>query len=91
MKEYSETAAVTNELGIHVRPATLIVKESTGFQSKITLCNENGYEADAKSIIAMMQLEAEKGTSVHVSACGEDAEEAVRAIIKLFVDKFDED
>ncbi len=91
MSAYIETIIVTNELGIHARPASLIVKVSTTFQAEISLSNEEGYSANSKSIISVMGLEAYKGSAVQISAKGADAEFAVRAIAKLFADKFYED
>ncbi len=48
----SITYTITDELGIHARPAGLLVKLAGGFQSKITISKE-GKEADAKRIMAL--------------------------------------
>lgn len=91
MEKYSETVEVVNELGLHARPASLIVKTSTAFSSEIQLCNQDGYAANGKSIISVMGLEAACGSQVKITANGSDAEPAVKAIMKLFADKFYED
>ena len=51
---------ITDELGIHARPAGLLVKLAAGFQSDITIVKD-GKEANAKRIMALMGLGATKG------------------------------
>jgi phosphocarrier protein HPr len=81
---------VVNELGIHARPASLIVKAATGFRSEITL-EKDGVSADAKSIMGVMMLAAAHNSVVVVRAKGGDEVEAVVAIEALFNQKFNEE
>lgn len=70
---------ITDELGIHARPAGLLVKLAGGFQSKITI-EKDGKEADAKRIMALMGLSATKGTAITVKIEGSDESEAAKAV-----------
>lgn len=81
------TFVVINVRGIHTRPATEIVKTANRFQSSIKLYYRNG-EANAKSLLSILMLAAEKGAKIRVEAEGEDASEAVNALLKLAKDQF---
>lgn len=89
-KEISREMTIVNRLGIHARPAALLVKTSNQFKSEIFI--EKGNEkVNAKSIMGVMMLAAAMGTKILVSARGDDAEEALEAIQKLLDSKFGED
>ncbi|MEE1013868.1 MAG: HPr family phosphocarrier protein [Clostridia bacterium] len=77
MKEFQYT--IKDEQGIHARPAGLLVKEASGFQSNITL-EVNGKTGDAKRIFAVMALGAKCGNTLTVKAEGEDEAQAVAAM-----------
>ena len=81
---------VVNALGIHARPASKIVQIANGFASKITLIRDTT-SADAKSILHVMMLGANFGSSVTIKASGDDEKQAAEAIAVLFERKFDED
>ncbi len=81
---------VQNSLGLHARPAAMVVSEASKYRSEIHL-NKDGVEINAKSIMGVMMLAAEKGSSVVVTASGEDEQLAIAAIEALFASKFDED
>lgn len=74
MKEFNYV--ITDEIGIHARPAGMLVKEAKAFASKITLV-ANGKSADAAKLMAIMSLGAKKGTEIVVKAEGEDEDEAI--------------
>ncbi|HLV31246.1 MAG TPA: HPr family phosphocarrier protein [Chitinispirillaceae bacterium] len=81
---------VSNTLGIHARPASLIVKTATKFKSEIILVKD-GASADAKSIMNVMILAAAYNSEVVIKASGEDENEAADAIAALFEHKFYEE
>ncbi len=81
---------ITNELGIHARPAGMIANTSSRFASDIKLVKD-GMEVNAKSIMGIMTLAAGKGSVIEVTAKGKDEAEAVAAIADLFARKFDEE
>ena len=70
---------ITEELGIHARPAGLLVKLAAGFQSDITIVKD-GKEANAKRIMALMGLSATKGTEITVKVEGPDEDDAAKAV-----------
>lgn len=81
---------VINKLGLHARPAAMLVQKASKFKSEIKIKKED-VEANAKSILGVMMLAAEVGSFVIVKAEGEDEEQAVEAIAKLFEEKFGEE
>lgn len=81
---------IENKLGIHARPASLLVQEATRFQSDIQL-KKDGASADAKSIMSIMMLAASKGTEISITVDGPDEEDAFAAVATLFKNKFNED
>jgi phosphocarrier protein len=81
---------VINTLGIHARPASLIVQTAMKFKSNIVLIKD-GASADAKSIMSVMMLAAAFNSQVIIHATGEDESEAINAIAGLFEKKFNEE
>lgn len=81
---------VTNKLGIHARPASMIVKSATKFSSDIFIIKES-MTADAKSIMSVMMLAAAKKSKLIIQADGKDEEDAVETIADLFRINFNED
>ena len=77
MKEFKYV--ITDELGIHARPAGLLVKEAAKFQADIKI-KKGEKEADAKRIFGIMGLAAKKGDEIVLTADGADEAEAIAAI-----------
>jgi phosphocarrier protein len=86
----SQTFTIVNRKGLHARPATKMVVKAREFSSVMTL-EKDGTEVNAKSLLELMTLSAEKGSQVTVSAEGADAREAIEAIGQLIAAKFGED
>ena len=80
---------VTNEKGLHLRPAELIAKAAMEFQSTLLL-TKDGQSADCKNILSVMTLGAENGTHLSLSAEGDDAADAMAAVKELFDSGFHE-
>ena len=80
---------IVNKLGIHARPAAEIVKTSSRFKSAITIIRDD-LEVNAKSIMGVMMLAAEKGAVVTIRAVGPDEEAALDALAALIAAKFGE-
>ncbi|MGN0153157.1 MAG: HPr family phosphocarrier protein [Lachnospiraceae bacterium] len=74
MKEF--TYVITDEIGIHARPAGMLVKEAKAFSSKITL-EANGKSADATKLMAVMSLGVKNGAEVVIKAEGDDEDAAI--------------
>lgn len=74
---------IKDEIGIHARPAGLLVKEAKNYNSKIVL-NVNGKSAEATKLMAIMSLGAKHGQTVEVTVEGEDEETAYEDIKAFF-------
>jgi phosphocarrier protein HPr len=84
------TIQVINKLGLHARPAAMLVQKASKFKSEIRL-KKDDIEANAKSILSVMMLAAEVGSFVIIKAEGEDEAEALEALAQLFTEKFGEE
>ena len=82
MKSFEYT--IKDELGIHARPAGMLVKEAKKYQSKITITKE-GKTAEASKLMAVMSLGVKCGQTVQIAVEGAD-EEAAAAGIQAFFD-----
>jgi phosphocarrier protein len=80
---------VTNDLGLHARPASLIVRAAMKFASSITIHKED-LSADAKSIMSVMMLVATKNSKLTIRAHGSDEAEAMAELVGMFKRNFDE-
>jgi phosphocarrier protein HPr len=80
---------VVNANGIHARPAAEIVKLAAKFGANITLARD-GMEVNGKSIMGVMMLAAECGSTVHIKVDGDDAEAAMVALAELIASRFGE-
>ncbi len=78
-----------NAKGLHAKCASQVVEVCKGFTAEITLHRGNT-DANAKSIIGLMLLEAIPGTELTVRARGADAEQALAALAALFASGFGE-
>ncbi|MCI5872224.1 MAG: HPr family phosphocarrier protein [Clostridiales bacterium] len=74
---------VKDELGIHARPAGLLVKEVKNYKSKVLL-KKDDTEIDATRLMAIMALGVKCGTKVTLTIEGEDEEEACQALQQFF-------
>ena len=80
---------VSNRTGLHTRPSALIVQMAAKFKSDIFLIRD-GFMINAKSIIGVMTLTAEKGCKLTVRAEGPDEDKAVNEITGLISSGFGE-
>ena len=88
----SAVVTIANKLGLHARPATLFVDRACSAQAQITVRRCDQSEAvDGKSIMQMLMLAATQGTRLEITAEGNDADEAVRNLVRLVEGGFDED
>jgi len=80
---------VINKLGIHARPAAEIVKTASRFKSNITIVRDD-LEVNGKSIMGVMMLAAECGSTIVIRAEGDDEDATLDALSALVADKFGE-
>jgi len=85
-----QTVTIVNRAGIHARPAAVLVQSAKDFSSNIYF--EKGSDRiNAKSIMGILTLAATYGTEIKIIAEGEDEEQAVEVIVRLFESKFEEE
>lgn len=80
---------VRNRAGIHTRPASMIVRTASRFESEFFI-RKDGYEINGKSIIGVMTLAAEQGSTLQLVLDGPDEEEAAAVLDELFSSGFGE-
>ncbi|MDR0636478.1 MAG: HPr family phosphocarrier protein [Treponema sp.] len=76
MKEFSYT--ITDPVGIHARPAGLLVKQLAQFSSTATICRGND-SCDGKKLLALMKLRVKQGETIVVKVEGADEDAAIEA------------
>jgi phosphocarrier protein HPr len=81
---------IKNKYGLHARPAALLVKIACKYKANIEL-SKDGMVINAKSILGVMTLAAERGSEIEIIASGEDAEAAVADIEKIIETNFEEE
>jgi len=84
---------VTNQVGLHARPASLFVKTAAGFHAVIQVRNVSRATGwvNAKSILRVLGLGVEQSHEIEISAEGEDAQEALSALAALVHSNFGEE
>src|SRR5271163_1347165 len=94
MSEFGATnsALLTNAIGLHARPSVKLTKLAKTFESRIEVgLTENGPWVDAKSIVKVMAVKAAKGATLFFRAKGHDARPALAALRELVALGFHED
>jgi phosphocarrier protein len=86
----TEEVTITNKLGMHARPAALFVQTASKFTSEVTV-SKDGSDVNGKSVMGMMMLAAECGSTLKLTISGSDEKVAMQALKELFNRKFDED
>ena len=80
---------IGNKLGLHARPAAVFVQTANRFEASVEVQKED-IQTDGKSIMGIMTLAAEMGSSITVRVTGKDATEAMEALAKLIGSNFGE-
>ena len=78
---------IRNQLGLHARACALFVKTASRFRSEV-LVSRDGLEVNGKSIMGVMMLAAEEGSTILVKAMGADEGDALAALQELVDGKF---
>jgi len=81
---------VANRAGIHARPSAILVQNTKNFRSSIFF-QKGSTKINAKSIMGIITLGAGYGSEITIYADGEDEEQAVEILVKLFESKFEEE
>lgn len=89
MADVRERFEIINKLGMHARAATKLVQTASRFHSEVQI-EKDGHVANAKSVMGVLLLCGHQGSTVTISAKGDDADEAIRALGSLIADRFGE-
>ena len=73
---------LTNEVGLHARPAAVFSKAAARFSADVTVA-KGGQDANAKSIMAVLKLDVKKGDTVTIATEGDDADETLAELVAL--------
>ncbi len=73
---------IQNEIGLHARPASFLVKEATRFKSEIMMI-KGGNEYNCKSIMNVLSMGAKKGEEILLRVDGSDETEAINTLVDL--------
>ncbi|MDR1126759.1 MAG: HPr family phosphocarrier protein [Treponema sp.] len=84
------TIIISNRSGLHARPSAMVVQLLKDFKANVFI-ETGGETVNAKSIMGLLTLGAGYKSSLRVIAEGEDAEQALDALTKLFDSKFEEE
>ena len=85
------TLEVINKMGVHARPAAMIVRIASSFPGEIWVTKKNGERVNAKSIMGIMMLAAAKGTELKFETNCENADEFEKEMSELFASKFQDE
>lgn len=88
-QQLTRELVVQNKMGIHARPAAMIVRITNKFKSDV-LVEKDEEQVNGKSIMGLMMLAAGKGSKVKFLATGADAKQMLDELEQLFTRKFDE-
>jgi phosphocarrier protein len=80
---------IVNKLGLHARASAKLTQTASRFPCDVTI-SKGGRTVNAKSIMGVMTLAANKGSKVTLGAEGAQADEAIAALVELIADKFGE-
>lgn len=83
---FEKTVTIKNKTGLHARPASQFVQTASKFKSDIKLMKDEK-SVDAKSIIEVLSMGIGKGSTITITAEGEDEKDAVETLVGL-IEKF---
>ncbi|MCK5714413.1 MAG: HPr family phosphocarrier protein [Nitrosomonadaceae bacterium] len=81
---------IINKLGLHARASAKITQLAGKFKSEVWL-SRNNHKVNAKSIMGVMMLAANKGSTINIETIGSDETEAMLALVNLIGNYFGED
>ena len=87
--EHHATLEIKNRLGLHARAAVLLVQTANRFEADVTV-SKDGQSVNGRSIMGIMMLAAEQGSSIDVTTSGPQSEQALEAIRELVDARFNE-
>lgn len=86
---YSKVVTVSNEVGLHARPATFLIQKANEFKCGLWI-EKDERRVNAKSLLGVLSLGIGQGTTVNIIGDGSDETEAVDTLVALIESNFDE-
>ena len=86
---YSKEVLVSNQVGLHARPATFFIQKANEFKASIWVEREDR-KVNAKSLLGILSLGITRGVNITISSEGPDEEQAVNALVELITSNFAE-
>lgn len=86
---YEKKVTLSNEIGLHARPASIFIRQAVKFPCDITV-KKDGRSYNAKSIMSVLSMSASNGDEITISADGDSDQEAVNSLVDLIENKLEE-
>ena len=86
---YEQKVTLTNEIGLHARPASVFIRAAVQFPCDITV-EKNARSYNAKSIMSVLSMSASNGEELTIKASGEKEEEAVKSLVDVRENKINQ-
>ena len=86
---FSKEVLVSNQVGLHARPATFFIQKANEFKSSVWVEKEER-RVNAKSLLGVLSLGITRGVNISIIADGPDEEQAVMALVDLIASNFAE-
>lgn len=83
---YEQKVTLTNEIGLHARPASIFIRAAVQFPCDITV-EKDGRSYNAKSIMSVLGMSASNGEELTIKASGDREEEAVNSLVEVIETK----
>ncbi len=89
-KVHTFTLEVSNKMGIHARPAAMIVRITSRYNGEIWI-KKDDEKINAKSIMGIMMLAAAKGTRLQFESTSDESAEFEKEMTELFISRFQDE
>lgn len=89
-KTVETNLVICNQKGLHARAAAAFVKCVAETDAEVKV-EKDGQQVDGNSILSLMMLAASKGTSIKITACGNEAQQAIDNLTVLINNRFGEE
>lgn len=87
---YEADVVVTNPQGIHLRNAAVLVRTAARYPKAELVIGKDGHEVNGKSIMGVLTLVAEKGSTLNLRTRGDQGKDLLDELVGMFADGFDE-
>lgn len=86
---YEKKVTLTNEIGLHARPASIFIRAAVQFPCDI-IVEKDGRSYNAKSIMSILSMSASNGEELTIKASGEKEEDAVNSLVDVIENKINQ-